>query len=457
VLLAEFLGERKLANLQKLIEQARSFDRAGIFTLSDFITQLSEFVARQPDEALAATHPESTNVVKLMSIHQSKGLEFPVVFVPDVSRPRRVIGPAAAFTPELGPMFKDEVTTGYDLFMMAEGDEDRAEYSRLFYVATTRAADMLILSAGVEEPGKAVGPWMELLDERFDLWTGVARNADTPTVKVTTTAPAIQSKPVDLRRRRDLMKIIETARKMADSGSGRRSHYLEPIAPDAHARLQFSFSQLTGKLHARDGGRAAVFSDSSDAASESPIDPRGQGTLVHAVLAEIDFARPNDVAEYVQRRAEEHLSQEASDLKEPIAMIERFLASPRAAAIASAREVHRELEFLLAWPPDGDTPENHPSDGRYLQGYIDCLYCDADGRWRLIDYKTNRATPESLAAMASQYELQMFVYAMAVERILRSPPAELVLYFLQPGLEYRFEWNDAARHRVVELVNRAVP
>ena len=92
LLLAEFLGERKLANLHKLIEQARSFDRAGIFTLSDFITQLSEFVARQPDEPLAATHPESTDVVKLMSIHQSKGLEFPVVVVPDVGRPRRARG-----------------------------------------------------------------------------------------------------------------------------------------------------------------------------------------------------------------------------------------------------------------------------------------------------------------------------------------------------------------------------
>ena len=108
LLLAEFLGERKLANLHKLIEQSRSFDRAGIFMLSDFITQLSQFVARQPDEPLAATHPESNKVVKLMSIHQSKGLEFPVVIVPDIGRPRRVMGPAAAFTPQLGPMFKDE-------------------------------------------------------------------------------------------------------------------------------------------------------------------------------------------------------------------------------------------------------------------------------------------------------------------------------------------------------------
>jgi ATP-dependent helicase/nuclease subunit A len=50
ILLAEFLGDRKLANLHKLIEQARSFDRTGIFSLADFLAQLSQFVADQPDE-----------------------------------------------------------------------------------------------------------------------------------------------------------------------------------------------------------------------------------------------------------------------------------------------------------------------------------------------------------------------------------------------------------------------
>ncbi len=48
LLLAEFLGERKLANLRKLIDQARSFDQSGLFTLSDFIHELGEFIARQP-------------------------------------------------------------------------------------------------------------------------------------------------------------------------------------------------------------------------------------------------------------------------------------------------------------------------------------------------------------------------------------------------------------------------
>lgn len=462
LLLAEFLGERKLANLHKLIDQARSFDRAGIFTLSDFISQLSEFVARQPDEALAATHPESTDVVKLMSIHQSKGLEFPVVVVPDVARPRRVMGSAVAFTPQLGPMFKDaDATTGYDLFMMAENAEELAEMSRLLYVATTRAADYLILAAGMEEPGKATGPWMELIDHRFDLMTGEERvaggdssrrsvsgdasyKAESCKVKVTTVEPTIQSKPVDLRQRRDLMKIVEKAQQMAGDGAGRTPRYLTPVPYDSTARRQYSFSRLTGQLHARTVGVDRSLLD-ADVSAEPPLDARGLGTLVHAVLAEIDFARPGDVTALVRRHAEEQLLR-TDRMNELTELVGRFLASPRAAEMAVAREVHRELEFLLAWPP-----------GRYLQGFIDCLYCDAAGEWRIVDYKTNRVTAETLAGVAAEYEMQMFVYGLAAERILKRPPAELALYFLRPNLEYHFTWDAVARGRVVELVNRALP
>ncbi len=466
LLLAEFLGERKLANLHKLIEQARSFDRAGIFMLSDFITQLSQFVARQPDEPLAATHPESNKVVKLMSIHQSKGLEFPVVIVPDVGRPRRVMGPAAAFNPQLGPMFKDEdTTTGYDLLMMAENEEDLAELTRLLYVATTRAADYLILSAGVDEPGKAAGPWLELIAKRFDLMTGTALSgtgtpAGESTVTVITTEPAIQAKPVDLRRRRDLLKIVEKARQMAADGQGRQSKYLGAVAPDAGARRQYSFSRLTGKLHAR-----PVSSDFSpldaEVSAAPPLDARGLGTLVHAVLAEVDFTRPDDVADLVLRHAEEQPGDGRRDNDEAAKLVSRFLASPRAAEIATAAKVYRELEFLLAWPPDGDpaaTDAGGPQpQGRYLQGFIDCLYCDAAGQWRLVDYKTNRVSADTLPKVAGEYEMQMLVYALAAEQILKCPPVELVLCFLRPGLEYHFVWNAAARQRVVELVNRALP
>ncbi len=147
-----------------------------------------------------------------------------------------------------------------------------------------------------------------------------------------------QSTPADLRRRRDLVKIVEKARQMAAGGPG-------PAAA------------VAGPGPVRPGRAAAIFVLASDrqaprpapAATFAPWTPtprpnrrwiaRGLGTLVHAVLAEIDFAPaggrcgigppswPTNICRQAQGR-----------LEEPIAMVERFLASPRAAEIAAATE-----------------------------------------------------------------------------------------------------------------------
>jgi len=453
VLLAEFLGERKLANLYKLIEQARSFDRSGIFTLADFITQLSEFVARQPDEPLAATCGESTDVVKLMTIHQSKGLEFPVVIVPDVGRKRRASSDPVAFSPELGPAVKVPGTpSGLDLHRVVASSEDEAEGARLLYVATTRAADYLVLSSGVSELLKASGPWMELIARRFDLFSGALRTAaGDAIVKVTRSQPPLESKRRAARRGRDLDKLAEKARKMAAAGEGRIPSHLDAVPRDRAAQRQFSFSKLSGEFHAIEAASPADPLEERPLQAVSQIDARQMGDLVHAVLAEIDFAEPGDFSQLLQRHAQRQLLDAADALAEPTEMIRRFLASDRARDIAAAKVAYPELEFLLAWPPGKNDPQ-----GPYLQGFIDCIYQDAGGRWRLLDYKTNRVSERNLAAVAAGYEMQMLVYATAAERILRQPPVELVLHFLRPGLEYSFPWDDAARKRTVEIVNHAM-
>jgi len=531
VLLAEFLGERKLANLRKLVDQGRSFDRSGILSLSDFITQLSQFVARQPDEPLAATQPESSNVVRLMTIHQSKGLEFPVVIVPDLDRPMRASSASVAFTPRLGPMVNTPGPGGFRLHAAMEKADEQAELVRLLYVATTRAADYLILSSGVPEVGSTRGPWTQLLNRRIDPATGETRAAlpagyQKPQVKVTTEEPPLPGGPPSRGARRSVNKLVDRAVQLAERGGGRVPSQLDPVAADRGARRQYSFSRLTGTLHAQ-----AAVSDTTDldereepSAIATRLDPLGLGTLVHDVLAEIDLGGADDVASLVRRFAPRHLPDIEEGFEEPIEMIRRFLESSRAAEMAASGKVYRELEFLLAWPavggvtvqgdcPDfrGEVRENgtvplwlqgdrhifHPETGRkmsqsppcerllggvsdgdqtggrarqspsetpptvasgprYLQGFIDCLYQDAAGRWIVVDYKTNQVTASTLKAVAAEYEMQMLLYALAVQRILGLPPADLVLCFLRPGLEHHFAWDDAARRRVAELVNQGL-
>ena len=314
VLLAEFLGQRKLANLRKLIDQARSFDESGIFTLDDFITQLSQFIARQPDEPLAATHPETVDVVRLMSIHQAKGLEFPVVVVADLDRPRRGPMERVAFTPQLGPMVKDprgQAVGGYDLYRLSESDEEQAELVRLLYVATTRAADYLILSAGLAAPESAKGPWTELLYRHFDPLTGLARDERAQRV-------AGEGDHADCRRWPGSPWARGAARHRAADPSRRRSRwppqeadavpkYLAAVPPDAAGRREYSFSRLSGGLHAHAAATPDAADEDDEPGGRATLDPLGLGTLVHAVLAEIDLARPDDAAALVRRHALRHL------------------------------------------------------------------------------------------------------------------------------------------------------
>jgi ATP-dependent exoDNAse (exonuclease V) beta subunit len=119
--------------------------------------------------------------------------------------------------------------------------------------------------------------------------------------------------------------------------------------------------------------------------------------------------------------------------------------------LAAARERHVEQEFLLAWPPGAAAAE-----ARYLQGFIDCLYRDAAGAWHVLDYKTNQVDAGSLATAAAQYEMQMLVYALAVERVLSQPPSSIVLHFLRGGLEWEFKLDGKSKRTLIEMVNRSI-
>ena len=216
----EFLGERKLANLWKLIDLARSFDRTGLFGLHEFTARLGDLVARQPREEQAATVPENADVVRLMSIHQAKGLEFPVVFVPDfaaqrsgdrspVARWHRTYGCLVKVPGEFDSQPEKEprpfAPFANELGRTADQLADWQEDLRILYVACTRAIDRLILSAGVPDSD---GPlpanhWTVTLEERFNVRTGKCnaadvKAADLPHVQITASSP-ISPKPPEVK------------------------------------------------------------------------------------------------------------------------------------------------------------------------------------------------------------------------------------------------------------------
>jgi ATP-dependent helicase/nuclease subunit A len=464
-LLAEFMGQRKLANLNKLVDMARASDRTGMFGLADFIFQLSQFVAKQPKEPLAATQPESQDVVRLMTIHQAKGLEFPIVFVPDLERRAQTQHGPAAFSPELGPLVKLDAEVpccGYDFYAMLDSEADQQELLRLFYVACTRAADRLILSSGMADLQRLAGPWTELLAERFDLSSGRPTdswpaNLPVPEIVVIDTPPGGEGKGGGQSPQRvDWEKSLARVRQLAAAGTGEVAPAAAPLPVDRSARRRFSFSRLTGQLHTplpeTDEPEPVSPAAIDSARSTMPqIDPLGLGSLTHDLLERVPLSEARDVDDLARRLAPRHFDDSGPAAKEAARLVRHFLASDRAVQLADARQVHRELEFLLAWPPHAAGPVTMS-----LEGVIDCLYQGRDGAWHVLDYKTNRVTEQTLAEVAAGYQLQLYVYAAAAEQVLGVPPQSLVLYFLRPGKEFAFAWNDQARERLATLVDAAL-
>jgi ATP-dependent helicase/nuclease subunit A len=489
-LAAEFLGERKLANLEKLIEMARVFDRSTTLGLADFIVQLREFVVNEPKESLAATHPENTDVVKLMSIHKSKGLEFPVVVVPDLERRPNNDSTQVAFDPELGPLVDagpggTGVSSGLMMYRTTQTRAAESESTRLFYVATTRAADYLILSSSMKDIAEPSQAWTRLLAERFDLQSGACLAAvpgiAPPQIRATTIEPPEPEKIALPRGKkwRDILGDLPSVQTDAQQVE-QEWRRLESVPPNALARRRFSISRLTSELKALDAettlpteelagptlpsaaalGLAGEWTENS---TNSSADAAQLGILTHAVLSKLSLTHcrklaPSLLRHWIEDSADRLNVTDPSVREAARTMLDQFHQSPRCRELATAKSIHTEVEFLL--PRLTAKQTQHPNTGEplYFQGFLDLLYQNAAGEWWIVDYKTNLVPGNTMAyrQLVESYRPQLSIYALAVEEALGGPPAGMVLHFLRTGQEEIFPWNSSARAEMETWLERSL-
>lgn len=353
----ESLGGRKRANARKIVRLARRFDARGGFTLADFVARLRADLRDPPREEQAATTEEEGKSVRLMSIHQSKGLEFPIVVVPDLNRKSDMVRGAVAFTPRLGPLVRpvkeDSAASadatdrepgsgrslGWVTYEAIEKQEDEEESLRLFYVATTRARDNLILSAGVSPVEKPVSPALRLLDERFDRGAGAClvplpEDWGVPAVHVTSEPPPATTAT---RAHRPRLAPKEAARVILSAP--RR----EPrVNPDGFDRLVPRFVDL-------------------DPAHARSTRSRRLDRLVRAVLADPRLPGGRDpmtaLAEATRRAGRRQDPVARGDLvEEVVTLLSPWLAGPLGAEIAGATVLERGPTWAVSWSISEDEP-----------------------------------------------------------------------------------------------------
>ena len=485
----EFLGDRKLANLWKLVDLARSFDRTGLFGLPEFIARLGDLVARQPREEQAATLPETADVVKLMSIHQAKGLEFPVVVVPDLAaQGRGDRHPVARWHRGLGCLVKlpaefEELPEGERppfadfadaLGRTADQLADWQEDLRVLYVACTRARDLLILSAGVEDANEPLpaNHWTLALMERFDVRTGrcIAGDVtpdDVPVVRVTVMEPGEPSggcqPPEDL---------------LLPSGGCQPP---ESGAEVAGSEEKFLEEKYSGGLHPP--LRAESFDTEADTDRSQWRHPRERlGSFAPAdaalwvVFDRWDFADVDGWGQLLADAIEEAADPRIADELRPKLL--RFAESDLRAELAAAGELHRGVEFvadlrdLLPSPLEGEglgvrgTLENLPSPGGaapppspsrgegkdMIRGIIDFLFRDADG-WHVLGL--DRGTTDEDDPWRGRLP-GLVLAAWVVFRQFGEWPASVELFDLATGQRVRADPRRVKLATVAEHFRRVI-
>ena len=375
-LLGEFLGSRKRANARKLVRLARRFDGQGGFTLADFVARLRDDLRRPPREEQAATTDEEGESVRLMSIHQSKGLEFPIVVIPDLNRDSGSNFQGVVFHPELGPLVRpsrdrepdagaseahdasDEQgqSLGWQTYGALEAREEKDEALRLFYVAATRARDALILSAGMRPSEKAEVP-------RDD----AARRAIRPDERT-------------LHRR--LAGRMGGPRDPGHAGMpppvGRRSLQASESPPPPGDRAGDRAIGRPAGCRSRDGEETSAIRG-----------PRSRLVLVPLVGAAgppdpRDPGRPEGLRAATPRRRRGQGRSEARPGRLRPAD-RRGGRAPRGPGwrdrwprrLARAAEIHRAVKWTVAWPPDAAEPI-------VFQGQMDFLARDRRGEGRVV-------------------------------------------------------------------------
>ncbi|MBI3313743.1 MAG: UvrD-helicase domain-containing protein [Candidatus Omnitrophica bacterium] len=460
-LLAGPQGVRKYANLKKLISLARQFESAEPLAMADFLRTIRRLETREVREAEAQIEAEeSGRVVRLLSVHAAKGLEFPVVFVADLGRAKQspesktIIAKAAegySLRVRNELTLEEEQPAGWEKINAALQRKDKEERKRLFYVALTRAKHRLILSGVRKEKKKEnenfheMSSWMDWLMAMPECLEKLTVHEDGGDFSGRAKQPLAERKimqevfgdftpqPAEnfLKTKSEREKIESRARQIlaqivpAKRIPGRvidlpvSAYALYQKDPAAYRRVyEIGYPNLPVNF---DENEPEWFSE------EEGTNAADFGTAVHRVLEKLDFANAGKISrdwlEFFFRGMEERTGEAEKILK-------NFAASPVFKKLQQAKAVYRELPFVLN--------ERHG----LIYGVIDLLFQDARGHWYVLDYKTAVGSADKIAS--SGYDLQIQIYALAVSRILGKIPDSGMIYFLKNNYNHEIPFDEKA-------------
>lgn len=494
-------GKIRQANLDMLVQKAASYEKTSYQSLFDFIRYIEKLKKYNTDFGEASDAADKGDVVRIMSIHKSKGLEFPVVFLAGAGkqfnrqdvRGKILIDEALGIaTDYMDAELKIKAPTlKKNVLSRRMNLESMGEELRILYVAMTRAREKLIITAGDRYLENRLEKWGPLSLETgkgglpFTYLSAASSYLDWLLMAAGHTKESIriQRVPMEELLRTETVHQAEKAGLYArlkeireQDGTEMYPYILSPYAYEADLTLhaKMSVSELKERGQFVDDGQSdflptiprfmreenqAEQTDGTDepACKKAPaLKGEGQntlsatfrGTAYHRALELLPFAEIKsraDIRRHLERlRTDEKMDEAAIALLSEY-VLDRFFKSGLAARMQEADRrggLHKEGQFVMGIPAR-EMDEADSDELVLIQGIIDAWFEEPDGLV-LVDYKTDRIPEGGEEILRDRYALQMIYYARALSQMTGKPVKEMILYSLSLLKEVEFPKSLAA-------------
>lgn len=490
-------GALRRANIIKLIDEASTYEANGYKSVTDFIHYIQDLRTYEIQKGQASTLTESEDVVRIMTIHKSKGLEFPVVFLSGATKSfsseSNDNGVFASAEYDLSVQFKDAKRRIVRKHLYNEYCKEAAKQSslaeriRVLYVALTRAKEKLIITGNVKSADKVLKPiydawdngsgvgvkaslsnklkfksYMDMILEAFKAYP----NKYNIKVMNCLALKEVTEDDISSARRKDLEVLVENADNALVDDIGSSVDYQYPRLATSGHKVKYSVSELKHKAMELldeetviDGPHPIIgnakFTDEGELISDNV--PRFishkektvnegalYGTATHRFFECFDFVRDD----YKTAAADEILRIKNANLMDE-SMIERlnmkkltaFLKSDLAERMHNAAkrgQLFKEQPFFYMNSAEEILKEEGATDEVIIQGIIDAFFIE-DDEIVLMDYKTDNVDNEN--ALMLRYREQIRLYEKAIEAAKGMRIKESVLYSFKFDTTVRVDYG----------------